>query len=39
MEEMDLDGDGDGDQKDFARLQHCLSGADIIADPECGLTP
>ena len=29
--------DGDIDQSDFGRFQTCLSGADIPADPNCGL--
>lgn len=32
---MDLDGDRDVDQSDFARLQVCLSGSGIAADPYC----
>lgn len=32
---MDLDSDDDVDQSDFARLQLCLSGTGIAADPAC----
>jgi CRP/FNR family transcriptional regulator len=35
LEAIDLDNDGDGDQNDFASLQRCLTGLDILGDPSC----
>jgi hypothetical protein len=32
-----LDGDTDVDANDMTLLMNCLTGADIIADPACGI--
>ena len=34
--QVDADGDGDTDLSDFGRMQVCLSGTDVRADPNCG---